>query len=148
MSIKIAAAVQELWIRNGAGHYNHKHVSRHGNVVRPPRVSRRLYLRVSHTARDSPRHHRAKKLIVRYNSHNSKHLKCQPELIVATRSCDEARGRMRRARLAKATLQISFPVTLSSALLRGLIRSTKARCRPAYLARPRVARNPRSPLRN
>lgn len=30
------------------------------------------------------------KLIVRYNSHNSKHLKCQPELIVAMRSCDEA----------------------------------------------------------
>lgn len=64
----------------------------------------------------------AKKLIVRYNSHNSKHLKCQPELIVATRSCDEAVAECGGASWREPPYKSPSPVSLP----RGLIRSAKA----------------------
>lgn len=97
---------QELWIRNGMWNVT---ITNTCCTMRPPRVStmslpanfsHRGTIRRGITARG--------KLIVRYNSHNSKHLKCQPELIVATR------------KLAKATLtNPSLSLSLLSTHLSG-----------------------------
>lgn len=133
---QVAAAVsaQELWIRNA----NYSMLQSRTRVA-PLRTSA-VDVATSLPANFSHRVHLTTirrdiiargKLIVRYNSHNSRHLKCQPELIVAMRSCDEA-GAECNARVGE-----SYPnkfIHLSLSPLEGLIHLTKVGCKPASLS--------------
>lgn len=139
-----AVPAQELWIRNGMWNVT---ITNTCHATGPPRVSRRLYRRVSHRGTIRRGITARGKLIVRYNSHNSKHLKCQPELIVAMRSCDEAEcGESypnKSLSFSSSFFSFFLSLPLFSTHLEGLIRLTKAG--PAFLLRgPHIVQNSRA----